>query len=62
MNQLGMAVTLQQVLADIERRDRIDSDRAVTPLTIAEGALVIETDDLTIPEVVGKIIEAVRDD
>lgn len=62
MNQLGMAVTPQQVLADIERRDRIDSDRAVTPLTIAEGALVIETDDLTIPEVVGKIIEAVRDD
>ena len=62
MNQLGMAVTPQQVLADIDRRDKIDSDRAVTPLRIAEGAVVINTDDLTIPEVVGKIIEAVRDD
>ena len=62
MNQLGMAVTPQQVLADIERRDRIDSDRAVSPLTIADGAVVINTDDLTIPEVVGKIIEAVQGD
>ena len=61
MNQLGMAVTPQQVLADIERRDRIDTDRAVTPLRVAEGAVVIETDDLTIPEVVGKIVEAVQD-
>ena len=62
MNQLGMAVTLRQVLADIERRDRIDSDRATSPLAIADGALVINTDDLTIPEVVDKIIQAVQDD
>ncbi len=62
MNRFGIAVTPGQVLADIQRRDRIDSDRAVTPLTIAEDALVIDTDDLTMPEVVAKIIEAVRDD
>lgn len=62
MNLLGMAVTPQQVRADIERRDRIDSERAVTPLMVAEGAEVINTDDLTIPEVVGNIIEAVQGD
>ena len=60
MNDLGMAVTPQQVLADIERRDRIDSGRAVTPLTIADDAVVINTDDLTVPEVVDKIIKAVQ--
>lgn len=62
MNQLGIAVTPRQVLADIQRRDMIDSNRAVTPLRVAEGALVIDTDDLIIPEVVEKIIKAVRDD
>ncbi len=60
MNQIGMAVTPLQVRADIERRDRIDSDRASSPLAIAKGAVVIETDDLTIPEVVSKIVEAVQ--
>ena len=62
MNRLGMAVTPRQVLDDIERRDRIDSDRAVSPLTIAEGALVINTDDLTITEVVDKIVNLARND
>lgn len=62
MNDLGMAVTPQQVFADIQRRDRIDSERAVTPLMVADGAIVINTDDLTIPEVVDKIIKAVQGD
>ena len=62
MNQLGMAVTPQRVFADIERRDRIDSERAVTPLTVADGAIVINTDDLTIPEVVDKIIKVALGD
>ena len=62
MNQLGMAVTPQQVRADIERRDQIDSERAYSPLEIAEGALVIETDDLTISEVVAKIMKVALDD
>ncbi len=62
MNQIGMAVTPQQARADIERRDRIDSARAHSPLKIAEGARVIETDDLTISEVVEKIVEVAQDD
>ncbi len=62
MNDLGMAITPQQALADLERRDRIDSERAVTPLMVADGAVVINTDDLTIPEVVDKIIKVVQGD
>ena len=62
MNRIGLAVTLRQALADLKRRDRIDSERAVTPLTIAEGAVVINTDDLTIPEVVEKIVKAAQDE
>ena len=42
--------------AAIERRDAYDSNRAVSPLTIADGAVVIDTTDLTLPEVVDLVI------
>ncbi|MDH3249365.1 MAG: (d)CMP kinase, partial [Acidimicrobiia bacterium] len=42
--------------AAIERRDAYDSTRAVSPLTVAEGAVVIDTTDLTLPEVVDLVI------
>ena len=46
------------LLADLARRDGIDSSRAVSPLTAAAGAVIIKTDDLTIEEVVERILEA----
>lgn len=46
------------ILADLERRDGIDSSRAVSPLTAARGAVIIDTDDLTIDQVVERIVEA----
>ena len=42
--------------AAIERRDAHDSNRAVSPLTVAEGAIVIDTTHLTLPEVVDLVI------
>lgn len=51
-----------QGLADsIAERDRKDSTRASSPLTIPEGAEVIDTSDLTIEEVVRRILEAMND-
>lgn len=40
----------------IERRDAYDSNRAVSPLTVADGAIVIDTTDLTLPEVVDLVV------
>ncbi|MDE3095750.1 MAG: (d)CMP kinase [Chloroflexota bacterium] len=45
------------LLAELARRDGIDSSRAVSPLTAAPGAVIIETDDLTLEEVVARILE-----
>ncbi len=45
------------LLAELARRDGIDSSRPVSPLTAAPGAVIIETDDLTLEEVVGRILE-----
>ncbi len=44
------------VAADLARRDRIDSSRAASPLVIAEGAVVIDTTDRTVPEIVDAVL------
>lgn len=40
----------------LEQRDTIDSTRATSPLSVAEGAVVIDTTHLTLPEVVDLVI------
>lgn len=42
--------TFDDVLANIEERDRIDSTRAVSPLRQAEDALVLNNSHMTIPQ------------
>jgi pantoate ligase / CMP/dCMP kinase len=49
----------QVVLADILRRDTVDSTRAVDPLQVAPGATVIDTTGLTIDQVVDRIVALV---
>jgi cytidylate kinase len=48
---------LAAVAADIDRRDRLDSSRAVSPLTRAGDAIVVDTTDLDIDEVVQRLVD-----
>jgi cytidylate kinase len=48
---------LASVAADIERRDRLDSSRAASPLTRAADAVEVDTTDLDIDEVVQRLVE-----
>lgn len=50
-------LTIQQCLDDITKRDLIDSTRECSPLQQAKDAFVIDTSDLTIDEIVFKILE-----
>ena len=52
----------REVLQSIERRDEIDSNRADSPLRPADDAIIVETDDLTVDEVVGKILALIESD
>jgi cytidylate kinase len=45
---------------EIAARDRADSSRRVSPLTVAPDAQVIDTSHLTIEEVVDKIVEQLK--
>jgi len=56
----GEAAEFDTVLADSLRRDEQDSTRADSPLTYDQSYTVIDTSDLTIPEVVETIVRTVR--
>jgi cytidylate kinase len=49
------------VLEDLGRRDRFDSTRTASPLTIPQGAVVVDTSDLSFDEVVTRVVDLVRD-
>lgn len=52
----GEMPSFEGVLADLERRDAIDSTRPVSPMRPAADAIVISTDGLTLEEVVEKVL------
>ncbi len=52
----GDEVSQEIVLEDIRRRDRIDSEREVSPLRPADDAVIIDTDGLSLDEVMARVI------
>lgn len=51
----GVAVSLEEVIEDLERRDTFDSSRAAAPLRMADDAVAIDTTELGIAEVVDAV-------
>ena len=51
----GKSADYQRVRADLSRRDKIDSERADSPLLPAPDAVLLDTDYLTVEEVVQRI-------
>lgn len=56
----GIKTTLEEIEKEIAMRDHIDSTRAAAPLVKAEDAIEVDTDNLTIDEVVTLIINIVN--
>lgn len=55
----GLADNYEAVLADVRRRDHLDSTRAVSPLRAASDAIVVDTSDMTEAGVVAHLLELV---
>ena len=53
----GIGAILPALLRDLIERDQRDSERAASPLKPAEDAIVIDTTDLTIDQVVNQVLE-----
>ena len=52
----GESVDPETMRKEVEVRDRVDSERAIAPLRPAEDAIVINTDDLSLDDVVATIV------
>ncbi len=58
--QLGSPGPLESVRASITARDALDSTRALSPLVVAEGAIVIDSTDRSPASVIAEILELAR--
>jgi cytidylate kinase len=54
---IGATMTLEDVLADLQRRDHADSTRAASPLRRAAEAVELDTSDMTLEQVVAWIVQ-----
>jgi cytidylate kinase len=55
----GVDVNLGSLLEELRERDKRDRERAIAPLKPAEDAVVVDTDHLTIEQVVKTILEEI---
>ena len=58
--QRGEEGSYEGILADIERRDHLDSTRADSPLVRGSGVIVVETGGLSVEEVLASMLSVVR--
>jgi cytidylate kinase len=55
----GLPDDYETVLADVRRRDHLDSSRAVSPLRAADDAVVVDTSDMNQTEVIAALRDLV---
>ena len=56
----GLGDDYEAVLTDVQRRDYLDSTRAVSPLRPADDAITVDTGDMTEDEVIAYLVEVVE--
>jgi cytidylate kinase len=56
----GLPDDYEGVLADVRRRDHLDSTRAVSPLRAAADAVVVDTSDMSEAQVIAHLLELVE--
>jgi len=58
--QAGTDISLKDVEEDLRNRDKIDSSREVAPLKKAQDALCIDTTNMSIKEVITRLLSHIR--
>jgi cytidylate kinase len=58
---LGIEKALEQVMKETSMRDEQDRNRAIAPLKQAENAILIDSTDKTLEDVVSQMSKLVRD-
>lgn len=57
----GIEMKFEEVLKDLEERDRRDTQRAASPLRIVDDAVITDTTNDTIDQTVNKVLEKLKE-
>ena len=60
LQEKGAVCNLDEIQKDIEERDQRDMNREISPLRQADDAILVDSSDLTIEQVVARILEIFR--
>lgn len=60
LQEKGTICNLDEIQKDIEERDQRDMNREISPLRQAEDAVLVDSSDLTIQQVVNRILQIFR--
>lgn len=58
--ELGRTADLAAVQSDLVQRDAHDSTRTDSPLSVASGAITLDTSDLSVDEVIQRLVDMAR--
>ncbi len=61
LTEKGQTCDLEEIMRDIEERDYRDMHRDISPLKQAEDAVLVDSSDMTIDEVVEKIVTLAKE-
>jgi len=56
----GTNITLEEIESQLIIRDKLDQERDIAPLAIPENAIIIDSSNLTIDEVVEKVLNIIK--
>ncbi|MBU1863397.1 MAG: (d)CMP kinase, partial [Candidatus Omnitrophica bacterium] len=60
LQERGIAVTFDEILSEQQKRDESDFNRQVSPLKKSHDAIVVDTSDLTVEQVIERIVTIVQ--
>jgi cytidylate kinase len=61
LKEKGIKTTLEEQMAEISRRDKLDSEREASPLLQDKDAVVVDTSHLTIEQQVDRVIQLFKE-
>ena len=59
LKEKGLKVDYQEVMRNLEERDKIDSTRDISPLRKAEDAIEVDTSEMSLEQVIERVVSIV---
>ncbi|MCL4418845.1 (d)CMP kinase [Patescibacteria group bacterium] len=57
----GLKTTLEDVLRETEKRDKLDMEREASPLTVSKDAYFLDTTNLTIEQTIDRVMDKLKE-